>query len=115
MKKQLLFIAFLLCACLTGSCKDDDPAAPDSLYMYSTSATVEADAGTQSVTIFTTCSWEASGDDLGHDRTSLGRRKGYFRRPPQLRSQRHGLSAHRRVVFNAGTYSETYTLTQKAQ
>ena len=40
MKKQLLFIAVLLCACLAGSCKDDDPAAPDSLYMHSTSGTV---------------------------------------------------------------------------
>ena len=75
MKKQLLFIAFLLCACLAGGCKDDDPSAPDSLYMYSTSGTVEAVAGTQSVTIYTTCG----------------------------------------VVFEAGTYSETYTLTQKAQ
>ena len=57
MKKQLLFIAVLLCACLAGSCKDDDPAAPDSLYMHSTSGTVEAAAGTQSVTIYTTCGW----------------------------------------------------------
>ena len=63
MKKQLLFIAVLLCACLAGSCKDDDPAAPDSLYMHSTSGTVEAVAGTQSVTIYTTCGWKATGDD----------------------------------------------------
>ena len=63
MKKQLLFIAFLLCACLAGGCKDDDPSAPDSLYMYSTSGTVEAVAGTQSVTIYTTCGWKATGDD----------------------------------------------------
>ena len=63
MKKQLLFIAVLLCACLAGSCKDDDPAAPDSLYMHSTSGTVEAAAGTQSVTIYTTCGWKATGDD----------------------------------------------------
>ena len=53
MKKQLLFIAVLLCACLAGGCKDDDPSAPDSLYMHSTSGTVEAAAGTQSVTIYT--------------------------------------------------------------
>ena len=101
MKKQLLFIAVLLCACLAGSCKDDDPAAPDSLYMHSTSGTVEAVAGTQSVTIYTTCGWKATGDDwitiLSFGANDTG----------ALRTGR--------VVFEAGTYSETYTLTQKAQ
>lgn len=114
MKKQLLFIAVLLCACLAGSCKDDDPAAPDSLYMHSTSGTVEAVAGTQSVTIYTTCGWKATGDDWITIEPLSGGEKG-FRRSPQLRGQRHGALRTGRVVFEAGTYSETYTLTQKAQ
>ena len=32
---------------------------------------------------------------LDHDRTPFGRRKGHFRRSPQLRGQRHGRTAHR--------------------
>lgn len=78
MKKQLLFIAVLLCACLAGSCKDDDPAAPDSLYMHSTSGTVEAVAGTQSVTIYTTCGWKATGDDWITIEPLSGGEKGIF-------------------------------------
>lgn len=115
MKKQLLFIAFLLCACLAGSCKDDDPAAPDSLYMYSTSATVEAGAGTQSVTIFTTCAWEASGDDWVTIEPLSGGEKGIFAVHLSFGTNDTGSPRTGSVVFNAGTYSETYTLTQKAQ
>ena len=62
MKKHLLLLLTLVCVCLTSSCKDEDEAAPDSVYMYSTTGTVDAAAGTHSVTIFTTCAWTAAGD-----------------------------------------------------
>ncbi len=62
MKKQLLLLFTLVCVCLASSCKDDDEAAPDSVYMYSTALTVDSAAGTHSVTIFTTCAWTATGD-----------------------------------------------------
>ena len=105
MKKQLLFIAFLLCACLAGGCKDDDPSAPDSLYMYSTSGTVEAVAGTQSVTIY---DWITVAPLSGGE-------KGIFAVHLSFGANDTGALRTGRVVFEAGTYSETYTLTQKAQ
>lgn len=50
MKKHLLLLLTLVCVCLTSSCKDEDEAAPDCVYMYSTTGTVDAAAGTHSVT-----------------------------------------------------------------
>ena len=82
--------------------------------MHSTSGTVEAAAGTQSVTIYTTCGWKATGDDWITIEPLSGGEKGIFAvhlsLGPTTRAPRTG-----RVVFEAGTYSETYTLTQKAQ
>ena len=115
MKKQLLFIAVLLCACLAGGCKDDDPSAPDSLYMHSTSGTVEAAAGTQSVTIYTTCGWKATGDDWITVEPLSGGEKGIFAVHLGFGANDTGAPRTGRVVLEAGTYSETYTLTQKAQ
>lgn len=114
MKKQLLFIAVLLCACLAGSCKDDDPAAPTPL-LHSTSGTVEAAAGTQSVTIYTTCGWKATGDDWITIDPLSGGEKGIFAVHLSFGTNDTGALRTGRVVFEAGTYSETYTLTQKAQ
>lgn len=109
-------MAVLLCACLAGSCKDDDPAAaPDSLYMYSLSGTVEAAAGTQSVTIFTTCGWTAAGDDWITIEPLSGGEKGIFAVHLGFGANDTGAPRTGRVTFAAGTYSETYTLTQKAQ
>ena len=92
MKKQLLFIAVLLCACLAGSCKDDDPAAP-----------------------YTTCGWKATGDDWITIEPLSGGEKGIFAVHLSFGANDTGALRTGRVVFEAGTYSETYTLTQKAQ
>ena len=113
MKKQLLFIAFLLCACLTGSCKDDDPAAPDSRYMYSTSATVEAGARTHSVTIFTTCAWTAAGDTWITVDPVAGGEKGIHVVKLSYTANPSAAPRTGTVTFKAGTYTETFTLTQK--
>ena len=109
MKKQLLFIAVLLCACLAGSCKDDDPAAPDSLYMHSTSGTVEAVAGTQSVTIYTTCGWKATGDDWITIEPLSGGEKGIFAVHLSFGANDTGALRTGRVVFEAGTYVKDTT------
>lgn len=115
MKKQLLFLLIVLCAGLAGSCKDDEPSAPDSLYMYSTSATVDAAAGTHSVTIFTTCAWEASGDGWITIDPLSGGEKGIFAVHLGFAANDTGAPRTGKVVFTAGTYIETYTLTQRAE
>ena len=115
MKKHLLLLLTLVCVCLTSSCKDEDEAAPDSVYMYSTTGTVDAAAGTHSVTIFTTCAWEASGDDWVTIEPLSGGEKGIFAVHLSFGANDTGSPRTGSVVFNAGTYSETYTLTQKAQ
>lgn len=113
MKKQLLLLFTLVCVCLANSCKDDDEAAPDSVYMYSTALTVDSAAGTHSVTIFTTCAWTATGDTwITVDPISGGEKGihvvklGYTANPTA--GERTGT-----VTFKAGTYTETFTLTQK--
>jgi len=67
------------------------------------------------VTIYTTCGWKATGDDWITIEPLSGGEKGIF--AVHLSFGANDSSALRtgRVVFEAGTYSETYTLTQKAQ
>ena len=113
MKKHLLLLLTLVCVCLASSCKDEDEAAPDSVYMYSTTGTVDAAAGTHSVTIFTTCAWTASADTwitvdpvAGGEKGIHVVKLGYTANPSA--GPRTGT-----VTFKAGAYTETFTLTQK--
>ena len=76
---------------------------------------VEAAAGTQSVTIYTTCGWKATGDDWITIEPLSGGEKGIFAVHLSFGANDTGALRTGRVVFEAGTYSETYTLTQKAQ
>lgn len=115
MKKQLLFLLIVTCASLAGSCRDDEPSATDSLYMYSTSATVDAAAGSHSVTIFTTRAWEASGDGWITVDPLSGGEKGIFAVHLSFGANDTGAPRTGKVLFSAGTYTETYTLTQKAE
>ena len=72
-------------------------------------------AGTQSVTIYTTCGWKATGDDWITIEPLSGGEKGIFAVHLSFGANDTGALRTGRVVFEAGTYSETYTLTQKAQ
>ena len=71
--------------------------------------------GTQSVTIYTTCGWKATGDDWITIEPLSGGEKGIFAVHLSFGANDTGALRTGRVVFEAGTYSETYTLTQKAQ
>ena len=104
MKKHLLLLLTLVCVCLTSSCKDEDEAAPDSVYMYSTTGTVDAAAGTHSVTIFTT--WITVNPVAGGEKGIHVVKLSYTANPSA--APRTGT-----VTFKAGTYTETFTLTQK--
>ena len=70
---------------------------------------------TQSVTIYTTCGWKATGDDWITIDPLSGGEKGIFAVHLSFGANDTGALRTGRVVFEAGTYSETYTLTQKAQ
>ena len=98
---------------MASGCKDDEETTPDSVYMYSTAATVDATAGTHSVTIFATCPWTVSGDTwITIDPVSGGEKGihvvklGYTANPSS--GSRTGT-----VTFKARSYTETFTLTQK--
>lgn len=113
MKKTLLFALSLLCLCLANSCNDDENAAPDSVYLYSTTATVDAVAGAHSVTIFTTCAWEATGDDWITIDPVAGGEKGIYVVKLNYGANQTAGPRSGNVVFKAGSYTETFTLTQK--
>ena len=112
MKKHLLLLLTLVCVCLTSSCKDEDEAAPDSVYMYSTTGTVDAAAGTHSVTIFTTCRNGAM-KHLFIVNPVAGGEKGIHVVKLSYTANPSAAPRTGTVTFKAGTYTETFTLTQK--
>lgn len=115
-RSLLLFLAAMTaCLCIAYGCKDDSEDAPDSVYMYSTSGTVNAAAGMQSVTLFTTCAWQATGDDWITIDPASADTKGIHAVHLSFGPNETGVSRVGHVVFKAGSYSETYTLTQSAE
>ena len=62
-----------------------------------------------------TCGWKATGDDWITIEPLSGGEKGIFAVHLSFGANDTGALRTGRVVFEAGTYSETYTLTQKAQ
>ena len=76
---------------------------------------MSADAGTKSVTIFTTCGWTAAGDTWIDVNPASGGEKGIH--VVKLTYSANGTGAERTgvVTFKAGTYTETFTLRQEAR
>lgn len=111
----LFLVAMTACLCFAYGCKDDSEDAPDSVYMYSTSGSVDAAAGMQSVTVFTTCAWQATGDDWITIDPASADTKGIHVVHLSFSSNETGTPRVGRIVFKAGSYSETYTLTQTAE
>lgn len=74
---------------------------PDSLYMHSTSGTVEAAAGTQSVTIYTTAAGRPTGDDWITIDPLSGGEKGIFAVHLSFGANDTGALRTGRVVFEA--------------
>lgn len=114
MKKHLLLFLALLCVGLTSGCDDDAEQAPDSVYLYTTSASVGSGAGTHSVTVFTTCAWEASADGwISVEPLSAGE-KGIYAVHLGYGENTTGAARTGSVVFRAGDYMQTFTMTQKS-
>lgn len=114
--KQLLSLIVLLCVTVfffTGCSDDDESSAPDSVYSFSTEGTVDSAEGTKSITIFTTCGWaaETQADWITID-PAYGDSKGIFAVHLDYEANTTGAARVGEVVFVAGTYQETYTLTQ---
>lgn len=101
--------------CLVGGCKDDDDKpVTDSVYLYTTSQTVADEAGSCSVTIFATCAWDAAADDWIALEPLSGGEKGIY--VVKLAFDENFTAEERSgsVVFKAGSYTETFTLTQES-
>ncbi len=113
MKRKLLFLALLLTAFAAWSCTEEAASAPDSVSMFSTEGTVEVTAGTRNVTIFTTCAWEASGDEWISIEPAGGDAKGIHEVKLTYGENTSGAPRTGTVTFKAGRYTQTYTLTQK--
>lgn len=114
MKKLLLFTA-LFCVFLLSGCKDDEEPVPGSLYLYSTSARVDAVAGSHSVTLFSTTAWEADADAwITVDPESVDR-KGICAVRLTYGQNTTGDERSGTVLFRTGACTETFTITQKAK
>lgn len=118
MKKHLLFLLALCCVSFACGCSDDDEKAPDSVYLYSTATPADspeaAEGGTRSVTIFTTCAWTATSQaDWISVSPASGSEKGIHAVHLTYTANASGAQRSGTVVFRAGGYTETYTLTQK--
>ncbi len=103
----------LLTAFAAWSCTEEAASAPDSVSMYSTSGTVDVTEGIQKVTIFTTCAWEATGDEWITITPDKGDSEGIYEVSLSYGENTTGAIRTGTVKFRAGTYTETYTLTQK--
>ncbi len=108
-----MFLLLLLTAFSAWSCTEEAPSAPDSVSMFSTEGTAEATEGIQNVTIFTTCAWEATGDEWITIDPDRGDEKGIYEVRLSYGENTSGAPRTGTVVFKAGSYTETYTLTQK--
>ena len=113
MKRKLLFLTLLLTVLTAWSCTEEAATAPDSVSMFSTEGTVDVTAGVQKVTIFTTCAWEATGDEWITVEPNRGDEKGFYEISLTYGENTTGAKRTGAVTFKAGTYTETYTLTQK--
>ena len=115
MKKFYLIGLTLVIACFSFvGCQvyDNEPTDADGVSMFSTAATVDAAAGTYSLTISSTRDWTAVPDGwITLDATSGPR--GVQAVHLSYGANNTGDARVGKVVFTAGTYSETFTLTQK--
>lgn len=112
-KNYLLLVPVLLCLCLAG-CKDEAEPSPDSVVVSTAPLTVEAAAGFDSVTIFATCGWTATGDGWIAIDPASGER-GIHAVTLTFGANETGAVRTGSVTFTAGSYSETFTLSQKAE
>ena len=107
----------LLCLTAMTACSEDDPApGPDSTHLYTTEATVDADAGEQAVTLFTNRSWTVSPqNDWVTATPSSGTDKGIYEVTLTYTANPDPTPRSCEVIFAGRTYKVTYTLTQKAR
>ncbi len=105
----------LLTGIVTWSCTEDVTSSPDSVSMFSTKGEADANEGTRNVTIFTTCAWEATGDGWITVSPDHGDAEGIYEVSLTYGANTTGAERVGTVTFKAGTYTETYTLTQKAE
>lgn len=105
----------LSCLCIAYGCRDDGEDTPDSLYIHTSGATVDAAAGTRSITVYTTCAWQASGNDWISIDPASADAKGIYAVHLGFTANDTGSPRTGIVVFKAGNYTETYTLTQNAE
>lgn len=104
----------LLCAASLTACGDDDKEGPDSMYLYSTSATVEAAAGSKAVTIVTNRAWTATpAEKWVVASPASGSEKGYHEVTLSYEANTAAEPRSCAITFAGGTYKVVYTLTQK--
>ncbi len=108
----------LLCiAALTACSDDDDPTpGPDSMHLYTTASTVDATAGELGVTIITNRSWTATPQSEWVKATpAAGAEKGIHEVTLSYEANPDNTPRECKILFAGGSYTVTYTLTQKAR
>lgn len=107
----------LICLAAMTACSEDDPTpGPDSMHLYTTEATVDAEAGQLPVTLITNRSWTVApqADWVTVSPTS-GAEKGIHEVVLSYTANPDATPRTATVLFKGGTYTVTYTLNQKAR
>lgn len=110
------FLSLLCIAALT-ACSDDDPApGPDSMHLYTTESTVDATEGQIGVTLITNRSWTVTPQsEWVKASPASGSEKGIYETILTYEANPDAEPRTCKVLFAGGSYTVTYTLTQKAR
>lgn len=112
--KRFFWIVGLLACMPLAACDDDNPEITDSAVVYTAGGTVNASDIEKSITLYATCDWTAAGSEWITVEPAAGS-QGVFAVRLSFGANGTGSPRTGTVTFTAGTYTETYTFTQKAE
>lgn len=112
--KRFFRIASLLLCTAFAACADDDPKTTDSAVVYTAEGSVNANDVEKSITLYTTCDWTATSDEWITVEPAGGSR-GIHAVHLTFGKNDTGSPRTGTAAFTAGSYTETYTFTQKAE
>ena len=111
-KFYVLVLAFALISCQKTDNRDD---MPDSAWFATDDQTESHEAGKRRITVYTTCPWSATSSDPKWVTVSpASGEPGIIELTLEFKQNTTGAERSAQIDCIAGSYKDTYTITQKA-